>query len=282
MLAIPLLAIALTCTANQDSARSAKTEDGPSIVSIIASASGWLASFDGTLQTPTGGAAGTTSHRRPTTSEIGLRGANAFAFADLELRFFERHTLHISYTALSQRGSGTLDQALVSQGQTFPSNAHVVSRLEIPIGRVGYRAHWLPLSFRGWSLSPEIGVASLDFRYRLRSDDATGPVDRAYELYFGYLGFQLQGPISGRLRGEFDLFASAGISNVTSLDSDLRLVYLIAENDCVSASLLAGLRGIWLHYKDDQKAEQNRIDVRTGAYSTRPWAGAHLGLRLSY
>jgi hypothetical protein len=117
---------------------------------------------------------------------------------------------------------------------------------------------------------------------RLRSDTATGPVDRAYVLYFGYLGFQLQGPICPRLRAEVDFFASLGISNITSLDSDLRQVFLIAQTKTISVSAVAGLRGIWLRYKDDQKAEQNEIDVRTGAYSTNPWAGAHLGLRLAY
>ena len=62
----------------------------------------------------------------------------------------------------------------------------------------------------------------------------------------------------------------------------MRLVYLLADNDYFAASLPAGLREIWLRDKDDQKEAQNEIDVRTGAYSTRTWAGAHLGLRLSY
>jgi hypothetical protein len=246
------------------------------------SASLFLASLDGYLQTPTGGAKGTTSARRPTTSEVGLKGIKAFALSDIEFDLFERHTIHLSYTALSQRGHATLSRSLVSQGQTIPSGSRVKSRLDIPIGRVGYRAHWLPLSYRGWSLAPELGAARLDFRYRLRSSAATGPVDRGYVLYFGYLGFQLDGPIHRRLRGEIDFFASAGISFVTAIDTDVRLVYQVARRGRATASLIVGLRGIWFRYQDDQRDEQNEIEIRTGAYSSKPWAGVHIGLRLSY
>ncbi len=255
---------------------------GPPILRVNLSASAFLASLDGELQTPSGGAQGTTSSNRPTTSEIGLTGLEIHALTDFELTLRDQHTIHFSYAALAQSGRETLDRQLVSQGQTIPENVRVKSRLEIPFGRLGYRADWLSLPLGRWSLAPEVGAARIDFRYRLRSEQATGPVDRAYVLYFAYWGFQLRGPIRDRLHAEIDLFASAGLSNVVSLDSDFRLLYRIAENDFFAASLLLGLRGVWLHYKDDQKEEQNDINVRVGAYSTRPWAGVHAGVRVSY
>ena len=104
---------------------------GASNFRVRASVSALLASFDGKLQTPLGGAKGTTSPNRPTTSEVELEG--------------------------------------------------------------------------------------VDFRYRLRSSAATGSVDRAYVIYFGYLGFQLQGPIRDRLRGEIDF--SQMRASTTSLPS---------------------------------------------------------------
>ncbi len=274
------LAIAVVAGTSASSAGHEPTQGAPFRVSISASA--FLMSFDGKLQTPRGGAQGTTSANRPRTWEIGLTGLEIMPLADVELRFFERHAIHFSYAGLSQTGQEVLERSLVSQGQTFPQNARVKSSFDIPFGRIGYRAHWLPLSLGRWSLAPEVGVARIDLRYRLQSDEATGPVDRAYVVYFAYWGLQFHGPLHGRLRGEVDLFASAGLSNVVSLDSDFRLLYRVVDNDLFSASLLLGLRGIWLHYEDDQREEQNDIDVRAGAYSTRPWAGVHFGLRLTY
>lgn len=258
----------------------ALTEQRPIRGSITATA--FFASFDGSLQTPLGGADGSTSRNRPTTNEIGLSGVEVHALVDVELQLFERHALHGSYAHLIQDGSDRLEKRLVSQGQTVPKGARVRSRLEVPFARLGYRALWLPLSIRSWSIVPEVGAARLDFRYRLRSREASGPIDRDYVVYFAYWGLHGEGSLLPRLRGEADLFASAGLSNVISIDSDFRLVYEVLTNEAVAASLVLGVRGIWLRYKDDQREEQNEINVRSGAFSTRPWAGAHLGLRLNF
>ncbi|MCP5040700.1 MAG: hypothetical protein GY944_06695 [bacterium] len=247
-----------------------------------ASASAWLSSFDGELQTPLGGRAGTTSSGRPDTREVGLAGLDVYPLADLELRLLGQHTFHLSYVFLEQSGEKTLDRKLVSHGQTFPHNARVNSHLELPFGRIGYRADWLPLAWGEWKLAPEIGAVRLDFRYRLRSKAATGEADRDYVLYFAYWGARIEGPVHGRLRATFDLLASAGLSNVTSIDSDLRLLYPVFEGRWVTASVTLGLRGIWIRYKDDQDEEQNDIDVRMGAFSRRPWAGVHLGLHFEH
>lgn len=245
-------------------------------------AQAFVSSFDGSLQTPLGGAAGSTDPSRPKTNEIGISGVEVHPMADAELRIFDLHSLHASYAHLVQSGSKRLDKNLLSHGQTVPKGARVHSRLEIPFARLGYRAHWLPLSLGDWSFAPEIGGARLDFHYRVRSDEASGPIDREYVVYFAYWGVHGEAPLLSRLRAEFDLFASAGLSNVVSIDSDVRLLYRVLETKPVSASLVVGLRGIWLRYKDDQRDEQNNINVRSGAFSTRPWAGAHIGLRLNY
>lgn len=244
--------------------------------------SAFIASFDGSLQTPLGGAEGSTDQRRPKTNEIGISGIEVQALADAELRLFEVHTLHASYVHLVQDGSERLDRDLLTHGQTVPEGARVRSRLELPFARLGYRAHWLPLTVGRWSFAPEVGGARLDFHYRLRSREASGPINRKYVVYFAYWGVHGEATLLPRLRGEVDLFASAGLSNVVSIDSDLRLLYRVLETEPISASLVLGLRGIWLHYKDDQRDEQNNINIRSGAFSTRPWAGAHIGVRLSY
>lgn len=249
---------------------------------VTATLSAYLASLDGSLQTPLGGAKGTTSSRRPTVEEVGLDGLGVHLLADMSVTLFGQHTLHMSYLGLAESGSKRLDRKLISQGQTFLAGSRTKSRLEMPLGRVGYRADWLRLSFARFSLVPEIGAARLDFAYRLTAPGATGEVDRAYVVYFAYWGVQLRGSIYNRLTAELDLYASAGLSNVVSIESDLRLLYRVWQSDHLEASLLLGVRGLWLNYKDDQRDEQNHINVRSGAYSPNPWAGLHLGVRFLY
>ncbi len=249
---------------------------------LDARAGAMLASFDGKLQTPMGGRAGTTSIGRPETSEVGLEGLRGFASAGVELRVLERHVLHFSYTALEQSGRETLGRELITHGQTFPAGSRVESRLELPFGRLGYRAEWLLLRIGRARIAPEIGAARLDFAYRLRADAATGEADRAYVIYFTYLGAVLEAELFRGVRGEFDVFASAALNNVNSVDADLRLLVPLFERPWLRSDLVFGFRGIWLHYKDDQDERQNDIDVRVGTFSTRPWAGAHLGLELGF
>jgi hypothetical protein len=249
---------------------------------VTANLSAYFASLDGSLQTPFGGAKGTTSSGRPTVDEVGLDGLGVHLLADMSVTLFGRHSLHVSYVGLAETGSKRLDRNLISQGQTFFAGSRAKSRLEMPLVRVGYRADWLRLSNARFSLVPEIGAARLDFAYRLTAPGATGKVNRAYVVYFAYWGVQLRGSIYDRLTAELDLYASAGLSNVVSIESDLRLLYSVWQSEHLEASLLLGVRGLWLNYKDDQRDEQNHINVRSGAYSPNPWAGLHLGVRFLY
>jgi len=268
---VALVAIALT------PAQAAEDASAPLRLDLRASAV--LASFDGELQTPMGGQAGTTSKERPETNEVGLDGLGGFATASLELHLFEKHILHLSYTSLDRTGSETLDRELITHGQTFPRGARVKSRLELPFGRLGYR---MPFEWGPLRIAPEVGASRLDFAYQLSATEATGKADRAYVIYFAYWGAALDVVFSERLRGEWDLYASAGLSNLRSIDSDLRVLVRVFEKPWLRTDLVLGLRGIWLHYKDDQEEEQNDIDVRVGAFSRRPWAGVHLGFQLGF
>ncbi len=257
-------------------------QSGSRWLQVEARASALFASFDGELQTPLGGRAGTTSHERPTTEEVGLDGLRGFASAHLAVRVFEQHSFRFGYTALTQSGHETLARSLITHGQTFPKGARVESRLELPFGRVGYRAEWLPLDLGPVRITPEAGVARLDFAYRLRASEATGEADRAYVIYYAYWGAAIDAALGSGVRGELDVFASAGLNNVTSIDTDLRLLLPVFERTWLRADLVVGWRGIWLHYKDDQHERQNDIDVRVGGFSTRPWAGAQLGVQLGF
>jgi hypothetical protein len=245
-------------------------------------AAGWLASLEGFLQTPTGGERGTTTPDRPTTSEIGLDGLNVLPTVDTELIVLDDHGLRFSFVGVDLSGDDTLRTRLVSQGQTFPAGARVRGGLEVPVFRFGYRARWLPILPGGWVLGPEIGAGFFDFRYTLSSPSASGPVDRQYSAGYPYIGLLAEGPLIDRVALEADLTATGAITDVDQVDAELRLVYMLHRRRRVAASLVLGLRGMWLHRRDDQRDEQNKIDLRMGSFSTAPWAGLTFGLRLDF
>ena len=245
-------------------------------------ASAWLASAAGSVQTPKGGGQGTTSPDRPRLDEIGLDGLRWLPLVDGGLTLFEDHELHVNYAALDIGGRDALKEDLLSQGQTFPAGAKVKSKLQLDLLRFGYRAPWLSLKISEWSLTPEIGLSFDPFTYKLSSSSATGPVNRSYTIAFPYLGISLAGPVAGPLRTELDVSGSAGINGATFAEADLRLVYTFLQHGRLGAALVVGLRGTWLRRSDSQSPVPNDVNLRLGSFSDDPWGGVNLGLRITF
>ena len=246
------------------------------------SATAWLASLEGHLQTPAGGQAGTTSPARPTLEEIGLGGLQALPTVDAQLRIAQNHELHFAYAHIDLSGHAVLEDDLVSQAVVFPAGSEVESGLELPFLRIGYRAHWLSWNPGRWHIAPEVGVAGFDFTYTLDSPSVVDSVDRGYSVIFPYLGFLAERPLLGRLGFEGELFGSAGVNGASYAELDLRLVYAFVRRQRLEVSGLLGLRGLWLYRRDGQKPVPNEIDVRVGSFSTDPWAGFYAGLRIEF
>jgi len=269
-------------------AADAAGEPRPPLLRISATA--WLASLEGHLQTPSGGRVGTTSPGRPRLEEIGLGGLQVLPTVDVQLRIARTHELHLAYVHIDLRGSAVLEDPLVSQGVLFPAGSPVESGLELPLLRLGYRAHWLRLNPGRWHIAPEVGIAGFDFAYILNNTlnntldppSAVASVDRRYAVLFPYLGFLAERPLLDRLDFEGEVFGSAGINGTSYAELDLRLVYALLRRRHASVSGMLGLRGLWLYRRDGQKPVPNEIDVRVGSFSSDPWAGFYVGLRLEF
>jgi hypothetical protein len=255
-------------------------KDRPPLLRVSATA--WLASLEGHLQTPTGGQIGTTSPQRPRLEEIGLGGLQVLPTVDLQLRIARTHEIHLAYVHVDLHGEAVLEDGLVSQGVAFPAGSPVKSGLELPFLRLGYRAHWLPLNPGRWHIAPEVGVAGFDFAYTLDSPSVTASVDRGYSVLFPYLGFLAERPLLERLDFEGEVFGSAGVNGASYAELDLRLVYAFLRGRHIEVSGMLGLRGLWLYRRDGQEPVPNEIDVRVGSFSTDPWAGFYVGLRLDF
>jgi hypothetical protein len=225
-----------------------------SVFKFELTASAWIASVDGSLQTSKGGNAGTTSNERPTVEEIGLDGLNALPLVDARLVFFENHELHIGFAHIDLSGHDTLQTSLVSQGESFPAGSDVSSTLNLDLLRFDYRPLWLQPRIGSWTLVPEIGLAWNPFQYTLHSPAATGSVDRSYAIAFPYIGIFLEGPVFRSLRAEVDLAGSAGINGATFVDTDVRLVHPVASWGSFQVEIVAGLKGTWMRRRDNRRS----------------------------
>jgi hypothetical protein len=243
-------------------------------------ASGWLGSLEGCFQTPRGGEPGTSSQDRPGSEEIGLDGLRLLPVVEARASF-RGHEARFEFAGIYLDGDETLEGDLVSQGQTFPAGSRVESRLEMPLFRLGYRAGWLPLRFGNWSVIPEAGGLVVPFRITIDDPAATGPVDRSFSIGAPYLGLLVEGVLTDSLKFEADISGSAGIAGMAFASAEARIARTVLRRGRFEAALVLGLRGLWLHRKDDQELP-NELDARLGCFSTDPWAGLTFGLRIGF
>lgn len=138
---------------------------------------------EGQLQTPKGGAADTTSPKRPTLDELDVNTAPSYG-ARLGV-LWRRHRLFVDFEQIHLDGTGTLSETLISQGDTYPAGTRVRSTTFVDRGTVGYRfAFTLPLCEAGClELAPGLGYSVFGFRYRIRGDNG----QNAHRFYTDYV-----------------------------------------------------------------------------------------------
>ena len=126
---------------------------------------------DGQLQTPKGGAAGSTSLGRPTLDELNVDSAPSYGARIGVL--WRRHRLFIDFEQIHLDGTATLSEPLVSQADSYPAGTRVRSSTFLDRGTIGYRhAFTLPLRGAGClEVAPGLGYSVFGFRYRLNGNN---------------------------------------------------------------------------------------------------------------
>ena len=128
--------------------------------------------ISGYVQTPRGGAPGTTSAQRPTFREL---NRDDFFSPEVSLRLrWREHGLYAGASLVRLDGDSTLNTPLVSQGTSFPAGAAVKSEVQLDWYRLGYqyRITWSNEAGTSLSLSPAVGAALLNFCLLYTSDAA--------------------------------------------------------------------------------------------------------------
>jgi hypothetical protein len=124
----------------------------------------WYGHVSGFAQTPLGGERGTSSHNRPSFSELGINDASIY---DVNLiAAFHNEELYAGGQIIRLSGDDTLDTDLISHGKAFTAGTRVSSDIDLDWYRFGYR-HRFDVPQFDLTLWPSIGVGVLDFSYHL-------------------------------------------------------------------------------------------------------------------
>lgn len=152
----------------------------------------------GYVQTPRGGAPGSTSTHRPTFKELGIKDA---AMGDVSLTAgLRNNALYGGARLVYLSGKNVLDSPLISQGVTFPAGSAVKGDVQLNWYRVGYQHRFLYSDDQGKTIGfyPGIGVAILDFQYGLKGPNGLS-ADRSYIKLAPQIGLNGEWMLTKRL-----------------------------------------------------------------------------------
>ena len=132
---------------------------------------------DGYLQTPTGGAPGTSSLSRPGFRELSADNGTYRWLGGMVA--FGSNALSVRYTAIADQGTATLRDALVSQGRPFAAGDPLESRIGLDGLSLSYTRSF-PIGDRTTlGFGPWLGWTAFD----LKIDGRAHQVDRSYRVY---------------------------------------------------------------------------------------------------
>lgn len=166
------------------------------------------AQVDGFLQTPAGGAPGTSSYRRPSLKELNIDDVDVY---DVQASMqFDRLQLYAGYQTLKMDSSATLAGDLISRGIAFPAGTQLRSDTEINWIRAGAGWEFNVLPER-WTLTPKAELGVLDFNYKLHGGAETA--GRRYAQATYRVGLESQYRFNPVVSAVLDAGASLPIPN---------------------------------------------------------------------
>jgi hypothetical protein len=219
--------------------------------------------ISGYLQTPNGGAPGTTSSKRPTFQELNI---DDFLSPDASLHLrWNDHAFYGGASLVRLDGDSTLDTALISHGTTFPAGTAVQSAVQMDSYRLGYQYRFTWANERGTTLSiaPAAGIALLNFDYSLKGGGGL-TANRGYLVGSPQLGLNAGWSPPGRFSVDGGIFNSLPeVGNLFILSAQVRGSYRLWGQGERGGRVFLGVGYDWVDYQDGQQVP-NHIQAKFG------------------
>ena len=217
----------------------------------------------GYVQTPSGGAPGTSSLRRPTFKELDIDDAGCGRFRMSTQ--IGSHTAYVGVDPLRLSGSAVLDTALTTRSVVFPAGSRVSTDITLDRYRVGYQ-YAIPVGGKDlleFEVAPIVEVTKMEFKYRLNGAGGAR-VSRIYSSITPRLGIEAKWfvtddlTLAGRLLGSIPIDETVYIWN-----AELKAEYAVSRGGVADVTLAAGVEFEHLDYEDAQTLS-NHIRMEFG------------------
>jgi hypothetical protein len=224
---------------------------------------------DGFWQTPRGGKNGSTSARRPTFSEAGIKSSQEYGL-DAHVDW-GRHRLKLGYSRQILSGEATLTQDLTSQAASFPAGTEITTDSAIDWMQVHYQHRF---DIRTGAVDKVTLWPGVGYKFASLHHVFDGSNGAAVSRHHGpsmpnlLLDWEWRPRSQGRLRFSGSAASSITVGSKPRRDQVIEILGR-AHYDfsrCGSAFLESGYRDTVL--RDDQPDQQNHLNLKFG-----PWIG---------
>jgi len=224
-------------------------------------ASGSYGPISGYMQTPLGGAPGSTSDKRPKFDELGI---DTMTMVNLSLwAGLDSHYIYGSAHLVDLSGKNTLDEELIFHGREYPVGTRVKSDVNLSWYDIGYQYN-IYFGKEGTKLliAPTVAYTLWDFSTELKSNN--GKNSRSYIKGTPRLGLELEWFPLNRLSVSGKAIGSLPLNNMPHIYT-VGLVgkYNLLDINRFKISLFMGVEYDWIDFKDSQTVP-NQVKANMG------------------
>lgn len=215
--------------------------------------------ISGFVQIPKGGQNGTTSVRRPTFSEMGIKNLSS---PELEFQAnWNDFSTYLKFNYIKFNGNAILKEDLISHSKRLPKGSHIETTHTYKNYTTGIKYNLY--SNKYLSLHPLMEYSLYDFKYLYT---ATTPNNKSISsgrtFHWGQLnlGLELVTPITENYKISSTLKYAVTQKKVREYISlKLSNEYTVFKNNSQKLTLLFGVGASRLEFRDTQKDKQNHI-----------------------
>jgi hypothetical protein len=206
----------------------------------------------GYVQTPRGGAPGSSDVERPTFSELGVKPSAILSYAHL----WKSPLLTVSsgHQFIRLQGETSVKRSLKTYGFLIPAKTSLKSKTRFDWYWLGAG---LPLHWNDWRFSPYLGLSLLDFSYYFQTPSLHA--ERAYHHVTLRKGFSFEYPLIDNI--SLVLFRAESLPLFRELDIRDWLMGIKIKTS--QGEDFIGLQRIRINYQDKQ-AMPNHLFLDTG------------------
>ncbi|MBN2689603.1 MAG: hypothetical protein JXR42_03265 [Gammaproteobacteria bacterium] len=197
----------------------------------------------GFLQTPQGGTPGTSSYKRPSLKELGIKHSadyHVHAWYDWrKIRFFgDVNIIHI-------RKSTTLQNSLTTHGVLIPAGSKISSKVNFDWYQLGAGYNFI---YHKLHITPFLSCAVLNFKYLIKNYIKS----RNYREFTPRIGVSAQYPFNNKLFLSGKIAASIPGINLNIITAQAKLNYLLINSHKIKPVVFVGTRYTYIDFKDKQ------------------------------